>query len=237
MRNILTTLVCLFSLAAFTSVSAQKSADNVGQAVKEAMKETKKAHKEGKKAFKEGKKTAKKALKESAKLVEIEEKLSAADLMMVATETPKTFVAKDPVLSNPGDSLAYIFGIAQSGGLKNYMTQQLGVDSAYVDDFFAGMMDRTSLDPSDKKKHAYFQGMSIGGQVGQLSENMSKDYYAADPDKKINPAIVAAGIIAGIQGKGNMTADEAMKQFQTKMQARQKENSDRLYGKNKEDGA
>ena len=56
MRNILTTLVCLFSLAAFTSVSAQKSADNVGQAVKEAMKEAKKAHKEGKKAFKEGKK-------------------------------------------------------------------------------------------------------------------------------------------------------------------------------------
>ncbi len=34
-----------------------------------------------------------------------------------------------------------------------------------------------------------------------------------------------------------MTADEAMKQFQTKMQARQKENSDRLYGKNKEEGA
>lgn len=237
MRNILTTLVCLFSLAAFTSISAQKSADNVGQAVKEAMKEAKKAHKEGKKAFKEGKKTAKKALKESAKLAEIEDKLSAADLMMVATETPKTFVAKDPVLSNPGDSLAYIFGIAQSGGLKNYMTQQLGVDSAYVDDFFAGMMDRTSLDPSDKKKHAYFQGLSIGGQVGQLSENMSKDYYAAEPDKKINPAIVAAGIIAGIQGKGNMTADEAMKHFQTKMQARQKENSDRLYGKNKEEGA
>ena len=132
MRNILTTLVCLFSLAAFTSVSAQKSADNVGQAVKEAMKEAKKAHKEGKKAFKEGKKTAKKALKESAKVAEIEDKLSAADLMMGATGAPKTFVAKDPVLNTPGDTLAYIFGIAQSDGLKNYMSQQLGVDSAYV---------------------------------------------------------------------------------------------------------
>jgi len=244
MRKILTTVFCLFILAAFTTISAQKSAENVEQAVKEAMKEAKKARKEGekafkegKKAYKEGKKTAKKALKESAKVVEIEDKLSAADLMMGATGSPKTFVAKDPVLNTPGDSLAYIFGIAQSDGLKNYMSQQLGVDSAYVEDFFAGMMDRTSLDPSDKKKHAYFQGMSIGGQVGQLSENMSKDYYAADPDKKINPAIVAAGIIAGMQGKGTMTAEEAMKDFQTKMQARQKENSDRLYGKNKEDGA
>ena len=38
------------------------------------------------------------------------------------------------------DSLAYDLGVFQSEGLKQYMAQ-LGVDSAYYDDFFKGMKE------------------------------------------------------------------------------------------------
>ena len=47
-----------------------------------------------------------------------------------------------PVVKDAGiDSMAYNLGLAQSGGLKQYMMMQLGVDTAYLDDFIKGMKE------------------------------------------------------------------------------------------------
>ena len=39
------------------------------------------------------------------------------------------------------DSIAYDLGVGQAEGLKQYMTMQLGVDSAYIDEFIKGVKE------------------------------------------------------------------------------------------------
>lgn len=141
-----------------------------------------------------------------------------------------------PELLNGGDSIAYIFGTWQSNGLQAYMENQLGIDSAHVNDFILGIMDKVSIDPSDKKKSAYFAGQQIGGQIEQMAQGLEKDYYAASPDKKIDKTIIAKAIIASLMGKNELTTDSAQTMFRTKMEARHEENKEAMYGGNRKAG-
>lgn len=148
----------------------------------------------------------------------------------------KEFVLQKPALQCAGDSTAYLFGISQSNGLMRYMTSQLQVDTAYINQFAQGIMDRASVDPADKELHAYTAGQTIGAQIESMTANFAKDYYKADPDKKIDTKIVAAAIVEGLLGKSTITADSAMKQFRDIMTVREKENMETLYGPNRKQG-
>lgn len=139
-------------------------------------------------------------------------------------------------LTSDGDSVAHLFGLAQSNGLRQYLTMQLGVDTAYLAQFCNGVMDRVSLDPKDKAAAAYNAGTQIGSQVINMADGFSKDYYAAEPGKKADAKIVAHGILAGLLGQGEMSAEEAGPKFQTIMTARQNANKEALYGANREAG-
>lgn len=214
--------------------------------VNAAFKEAKAVLKESKGATKEGRKAAKKALKEAQKEMKKAEKeakkaekaAAAATLMAPAqTQASPSFVVPSVNLTSKDDSIAYIFGLSQAEGLKSFMKQQLGIDSIYTDSFSQGINDRLNVDPNDKAKQAYNQGMNIGSQIEQMAANLSKDYYAADPDKKIDPKTIAAGIFAGLYGKDAMSSQDAMKEFNSRLEAQKSANQERLYGKNKEEGA
>gem|GEM_PF-68380 len=214
--------------------------------VNAAFKEAKAVLKESKGATKEGRKAAKKALKEAQKEMKKAEKeakkaekaAAAATLVAPAqTQASPSFVVPAANLTSKDDSIAYIFGLSQAEGLKSFMKQQLGIDSIYTDSFSQGINDRLNVDPNDKAKQAYNQGMNIGSQIEQMAANLSKEYYAADPDKKIDPKTVAAGIFAGLYGKDAMSSQDAMKEFQGRLEAQKAANQERLYGKNKEEGA
>ncbi|MBQ9362373.1 MAG: FKBP-type peptidyl-prolyl cis-trans isomerase [Bacteroidaceae bacterium] len=97
-------------------------------------------------------------------------------------------------------------------------------------------MDRTSVDPANKQLAAYNAGGQIGGQILTMAQNFSKDYYEADPDKSVDPKIVAYGIIMGLTGQSEIKADSASQVFQTVMNARQADNKERLYGENRRAG-
>ena len=168
--------------------------------------------------------------------------LSAA-LTTAGAKNPKkkkkqgaAYVLPKPELKNDGDSTAYLLGISQSEGLKAYMQQQLKVDTAYVGQFVKGIMDRASIDAADKEAHAYQAGLQVGGQVEQMAQSLSKDYYAATPEKTVGARVVAAGIVAGLLGQSELTADSAMARFRPIMEARQKANSEALYGANRAAG-
>ena len=148
----------------------------------------------------------------------------------------KAYVVEKPALQTAGDSTAYIFGISQSQGLRSYMEQQLHVDTAYMDDFARGIMERVALDPADKQAQAYSAGQQIGSQIEQMASQFSKDYYAAEPDKKVDARIVAAAIVAGLYGQTDMRPDSAMTVFRNIMNERQKQNSEAMYGGNREAG-
>ena len=146
------------------------------------------------------------------------------------------FVIEKAELKDGGDSLAYIFGVWQTNGLKDYMTGQLGVDTAYIQDFSRGIIDRVSIDPADQKMKAYLAGQQIANQIEQMANQISKDYYSAQPDKKISPKIIANAIVLSLMGKDEMSVDSAQAVFQKTMEKRQEENKETLYGENRRTG-
>lgn len=146
------------------------------------------------------------------------------------------FVIEKAELKDGGDSLAYIFGVWQTNGLKDYMAGQLGVDTAYIQDFSRGIIDRVSIDPADQKMKAYLAGQQIANQIEQMASQISKDYYSAQPDKKISPKIIANAIVLSLMGKDEMSVDSAQAVFQKTMEKRQEENKETLYGENRRTG-
>lgn len=143
---------------------------------------------------------------------------------------------QQPLLQNDGDSVAYIFGLSQSDGLKQYMRAQLNVDSALIEVFAQGILDRINVNTDDPQVHAYTAGQQIGQQIEQMAQSISKDYYAADPDKKMDKHIIAYAIVEGLLGRNEVSADHAMQQFRQIMAEREKYNNEQLWGGNRKAG-
>jgi FKBP-type peptidyl-prolyl cis-trans isomerase FklB len=212
--------IIITALAMSSAVFAQTSAKDSIAAFKAAQKEAKALKAAQLKAFKEKQKADLAAFTKAQ-----QENTTGAAVTLPAVE-----------LKDAGDSLAHIFGIAQSNGLKGYMVNQLGVDTAYIAEFCKGIMDAANIDPQNKEKAAYSAGEQIGGQVVNMSKNLSKEYYAADPDKSINAGIVAHGLIEGLLGTNKIGVQEAGQQLQQAVTARQAENKEKLWGANRKAG-
>ncbi len=213
-------IITITALAMSSAVFAQTSAKDSIAAIKAAQKEAKIQKAAKLKAFKEKQKADLAAFIKAQ-----EENTSGAEYQLPNVE-----------MNNAADSLGHLFGIAQSNGLKNYLISQLGVDTTYINVFCEGVMDCTNADPNDKEKAAYRAGEQIGGQIVNMANNFSKDYYSAEPGKTVNPAIVAHGVLQGLLGQNTIPAAEAGQQFQKAITARQAENKEKLYGENKTAG-
>lgn len=145
-------------------------------------------------------------------------------------------VAETPQLKTRGDSISYLFGTVNSRGLREYAAKQLGVDSTHMGDFVRGIMDRVNTSAADSAQLAYDAGLEIGKQIEQMTRQMSKEYYAADPDSALNSRLVAAAIVNGLRSNDMAAADSVAQQFRSVMNSRQQENKERLYGSNREAG-
>lgn len=141
-----------------------------------------------------------------------------------------------PVLANVDEETAYFFGIAQSNGLKDYATGQLGVDEEHLSKFAEGILSRTNADPNDKEAAAFQAGAEIGERIVGIAKQLSNDYYTPDEGKSVNPSIVGSGIVAGLMGLNDVPLDSAAQVFQTRMTERQAANMEKLYGANREAG-
>lgn len=83
------------------------------------------------------------------------------------------------------DSLTYDLGVAQSQGLKQYMSLQLGVDTANIDEFIKGMKEGAVIE-ADPKKEAYVKGGDVGKQIQQMAMGLSTEVYGDDSTKTVN---------------------------------------------------
>lgn len=135
-------------------------------------------------------------------------------------------------LNDNVDSLAYYLGLAQSDGLKQYMTMQLGVDSTQVDEFIKGMIEGAKKEAGESEE-AYMKGLEVGKQVKEMSENLSKEVYADDSTKTINIDNFLAGLIKGLKGESEMAADSAGVLFQNMLKPIQDANMEKKYGDQK----
>ena len=78
------------------------------------------------------------------------------------------------------DTLSYAVGMSQSDGLKEYLVQRVGIDTAYIDEFIKGL-NAGATAGDDKKKAAYYAGVQIGQQIGgQMVQGLNYELFGAD---------------------------------------------------------
>ena len=99
------------------------------------------------------------------------------------------------------DTLSYAVGMAQSDGLKEYLVQRMGVDTAYIDEFIKGLNEGATIG-DDKAKAAYIAGVQIGQQVGsQMVQGLNYEIFGNDSTQQISSKNLIAGFVAGVTGK------------------------------------
>ena len=137
---------------------------------------------------------------------------AAASLASCTAQSPKAN------LSTELDSLSYSIGMAQTQGLKGYLTGRLDVDTAYMADFIKGLNE--GANKTSKKDIAYMAGLQIGQQISnQMMKGINQELFAGDSTKTISKDNFMAGFIAGTLEKGGMmTMEEAQTYTRTAME-------------------
>lgn len=155
----------------------------------------------------------------------------AAAFTSCGTPTPKANLKSDL------DSMSYAMGMAQTQGLKDYLVQRLGVDTAYMDDFIKGLNEGANAG-DDKKKNAYYAGIEIGKQVGnQMIKGINLEIFGEDSTKTISKKNFMAGFISGTTGtKGLMTMEQAGELAQKLMTDYKKNQTEKQFSENKAEG-
>ena len=138
-------------------------------------------------------------------------------------------------LKDSADTLAYDFGVAQSAGLKQVMTLQLGVDSAYMDEFIKGMREG-AVNEVDPKKDAYLKGLEIGQQVQQMAKAIGQQVYGEDTTKTINAKNIIAGLVAGLKHQDARSAEQAYNDYMERIAPLQEQQLLKDFGDNKKAG-
>ena len=155
--------------------------------------------------------------------------ISAALFTGCGNSTPKANLKSDV------DTLSYVFGMARTQGLKEYLSQT-GVDTTYMADFIKGLNEGANSG-DDKKKAAYYAGIQIGQQIAnQWVSGMNRELFGDDSTKTISLKNLMAGFVSGINGNGLMTVDSAQQVAQVMMQSIKAKELEKTYGSNKEAG-
>ncbi len=152
----------------------------------------------------------------------------AAVMASCGNKTPKADMKNDI------DTLSYAVGMAQSQGLKEYLAQRMGVDTAYIGEFINGLNAGVNAG-DDKKKAAYYAGIQIGQQVSQqMVKGLNYELFGDDSTKTVSVSNFMAGFVAGINGEENlMTVAEAGKTAEDKMRSVKAAHMEEAYGDNK----
>ena len=139
-------------------------------------------------------------------------------------------------LKNDVDSFSYAIGMAQTQGLKMYLTQ-MDIDTTYMDAFIKGLNEGANAG-DNKKKAAYYMGIQIGQQISnRMVKGINHELYGEDSTKTISLKNFMAGFIQGVKGKkGLMTVEQAGQVAQMKMMAIKSKNMEEQYGPLKKKG-
>ncbi|MBQ7181962.1 MAG: FKBP-type peptidyl-prolyl cis-trans isomerase [Bacteroidaceae bacterium] len=152
----------------------------------------------------------------------------AAVMVSCGTGTPKADLKSDV------DTLSYALGMAQSQGLKDYLSMRMGIDTTYIDEFVKGLNDGANAG-DDKKKSAYYAGLQIGQNVSQqMVKGLNMELFGEDSTQTVSLKNIMAGFIAGTLGKGGlMTVDSASQYAQLQMPVFKRRNLEKTYADNK----
>ena len=127
--------------------------------------------------------------------------------------------------------------MSQTRGLKEYLVNQLGVDTTYMDAFIKGLNEGAKAG-DDKKTAAYYAGIQIGQQISnQMVKGLNHELFGEDSTKTISMKNFLAGFIAGTTGKNQlMTMGQADSIADAKVKAIKAREAEKQYGDNKAAG-
>lgn len=157
--------------------------------------------------------------------------VTAATMVSCGNSTPKAN------LKNDIDTVSYAIGVAQTQGLKEYLVKGLGVDTAYMDEFFRGVNTGVNAG-DDKKKTAYYAGLQIGQQISnQMVKGINHELFGDDSTKTISLKNFMAGFVSGASGeKGLMNMSQAQMVARAKIAEIKSKTIEKQYGENKKAG-
>jgi FKBP-type peptidyl-prolyl cis-trans isomerase FklB len=140
-------------------------------------------------------------------------------------------------LKNDIDTVSYTIGMVQTQGLKEYLVNQLGVDTTYMDAFIKGLNEGANAG-DNKKTAAYYAGIQIGQQISnQMVKGLNHELFGEDSTKTISMKNFLAGFIAGTTGKNQlMTMGQADSIADAKVKAIKAREAEKQYGDNKAAG-
>ena len=155
---------------------------------------------------------------------------AAASLASCTAQAPKANLKTDI------DSLSYSIGMAQTQGLKGFLTGRLDVDTAYMAEFIKGLNE--GANKTSKKDIAYMAGLQIGQQISnQMMKGINQELFAGDSTKTISKDNFLAGFIAGTLEKGGvMTMEAAQEYTRTAMETIKAKAMEEKYADNKAAG-
>ena len=157
--------------------------------------------------------------------------ITAAAFTGCGNSTPKASLKSDV------DTMSYAIGMAQTQGLKEYLVDRLGVDTAYMSEFIKGLNEGANAG-DNKKKAAYYAGIQIGQQISnRMVKGINHEVFGEDSTKTISLKNFLAGFISGTTGKGGlMTVDSAQNVAQSMIQSIKAKEMEKTYGPNREAG-
>ena len=160
--------------------------------------------------------------KASKKKVAKKAKTEAAAPVKIA---PDTVNVKD---------FSYCLGVANSNGLKQYLQQQLRIDTAqYMDDFLRGFKEAAN-DPTNAKMKAYAAGLQIADQVmNQMLPQANKQITDNRDSAFVNQAEFLRGFLEATTNSGSVTSDSAMKVAERQMEYYHDQLMEKKYGENR----
>lgn len=121
-------------------------------------------------------------------------------------KTNKQAVPVEKVDTVSVQELSYAFGVAQTNGLKQYLMQQLGVDTTLMAYFLQGF-DNPELNDNDKAYKAVLAGKDIRKRVGEMMPRMSQNFW--DAEHPVNNEEFFRGFRAAIMGATKYAPDSA----------------------------
>ena len=155
----------------------------------------------------------------------------ATGLASCTAQAPKATLKTDV------DSLSYAIGISQTNGLKDYLSQRMEMDTAYIADFLKGVND--AANKTSKKDQAYLLGLQIGSQMAgpQAIKGMNHQLFADDSTMTVNKCDILAGVFAGVLNKDmKITPEEAQVLIQKMMESIKGKAAEKKYADNKAAG-
>lgn len=157
--------------------------------------------------------------------------IAAITFSACGNSTPKADLKTDV------DSLSYAMGLAQTRDFNMILSERMGVDTTYINDFIKGVNDGANAG-DDKKKAAYYAGLQVGQNLGgRYVKDISSQLFAGDSTKTISLKNFIAGFVNGATGKNKlMDVDRANEIAEKLFKQIQAQSNEKQYSANKKAG-